>query len=87
MVEIAIDYFLDVPGALDESTPEGKIILQGNSKDPGIKKVCIDCHTNIKDRDYIFSNILIMIIHLMKIWMELMFFGPVLSILCESLIY
>lgn len=36
-------------------TSNGKIIVQGHSKDPSINSMCAQCHKNIADRDYIFS--------------------------------
>ena len=36
--------------------PKGKVMLKGNSQDAVVKKACANCHINIADRDYIFSN-------------------------------
>ena len=40
-----------------QSTPDGRITFRGNSNDVLVKQACISCHVNIKERDYIFSNV------------------------------
>lgn len=37
-------------------TDKGAIVLDGNSSDVGVTTTCIDCHVNIKERDYLFSR-------------------------------
>lgn len=36
-------------------TAAGKIVVQGHSQDPVVDSMCAQCHSNIADRDYIFS--------------------------------
>ncbi|MBL8993416.1 MAG: cytochrome P460 family protein [Spirochaetia bacterium] len=35
---------------------KGKVLLDGNSKDPAVKRSCYDCHRNVEARDYVFST-------------------------------
>lgn len=39
-----------------QTSKDGETILQGNSQDVIVKKVCIDCHNNTAERDFIFSS-------------------------------
>lgn len=39
-----------------QSSQNGKILLQGGFSDPQIQAVCAECHSNIAERDYIFST-------------------------------
>lgn len=39
-----------------QSTSSGEIILSGNEQDPAVKTACANCHINIAERDYIFTN-------------------------------
>lgn len=39
-----------------QSNNDGKIIASGNSKDKLISTTCIDCHSNIEDKDFIFAT-------------------------------
>ncbi|PCI45618.1 MAG: hypothetical protein COB51_08650 [Moraxellaceae bacterium] len=39
-----------------QSDKDGAIILQGSSKNPEVQSMCIECHSNMDDRDYIFST-------------------------------
>lgn len=34
----------------------GKILQDGNSQNPALRKSCIECHANMKDRDYVFAS-------------------------------
>lgn len=37
-------------------TPAGKVTLSGNSSNKAISAACSNCHINIAERDYIFTN-------------------------------
>ena len=39
-----------------QSDAKGNIIMKGSTKNGQIKRVCSDCHSNMEDRDYIFST-------------------------------
>ena len=39
-----------------QSSPDGKIVAKGNSKDKLIKETCINCHSNINDQDFVFAT-------------------------------
>ena len=39
-----------------QSDESGALILQGSGKKPEVQRMCIDCHSNMNDRDYIFST-------------------------------
>jgi hypothetical protein len=39
-----------------QSNKSGEIIAHGNSKDKLISTTCIDCHSNIEDKDFIFAT-------------------------------
>lgn len=41
-----------------QTDTKGNLIMQGDSKDPVIKQICSDCHSNMAERDYIFSTFL-----------------------------
>lgn len=36
--------------------PQGKILLNGNSRDEKVFESCAKCHGNVADRDYVFSQ-------------------------------
>lgn len=36
-------------------TADGNVVVQGHSQDPVVDSMCAQCHSNIADRDYIFS--------------------------------
>ena len=37
-------------------TANGQITMKGNSKNKTVYQACIKCHSNMKERDYIFAN-------------------------------
>lgn len=37
---------------------KGNVLMQGDSTNPTIQKVCSECHSNMAERDYIFSTFL-----------------------------
>jgi hypothetical protein len=39
-----------------QSSPQGKVLLRGAFSAPGISTACGNCHTNVADRDYVFST-------------------------------
>jgi hypothetical protein len=39
-----------------QSSPDGKIIAMGNSKDKEIEATCVSCHSNINDQDFVFAT-------------------------------
>lgn len=39
-----------------QSDRDGNIMIEGKHGDPGVTKVCSECHSNIKERDFIFST-------------------------------
>jgi len=39
-----------------QSAVKGQIAMQGKFDDPVIHKVCSDCHSNMAERDYVFSS-------------------------------
>ncbi len=39
-----------------QSSQDGQILMVGNSSDPQIKSACQSCHSNMAERDYIFST-------------------------------
>jgi len=41
-----------------QSDVNGNILLEGDSRDPAIKAACSDCHSNMAERDYVFSTFL-----------------------------
>lgn len=41
-----------------QSDINGNVLMQGNSTNPKIKKVCSECHANMAERDYVFSTFL-----------------------------
>ncbi len=39
-----------------QSKKNGEIIVSGNSKDAEIQTMCIGCHSNIQDKDFVFAT-------------------------------
>lgn len=39
-----------------QSMPDGKVVMRGNSQDAGIHQVCMACHVNVAERDYVYST-------------------------------
>ena len=39
-----------------QSTNDGTIIVSGNSKNPGVNAMCINCHVNIPEKDFVYSS-------------------------------
>jgi hypothetical protein len=39
-----------------KSSPDGHIVLRGNSTNKEVLGVCIGCHVNVAERDYIYST-------------------------------
>ena len=37
-------------------SPQGKVLMRGNSSNPAIEAACSSCHGNVADRDYLFST-------------------------------
>jgi hypothetical protein len=35
----------------------GRILVNGNSQDPGVYQACAFCHQDMAERDYVFSTI------------------------------
>lgn len=35
----------------------GQVLQEGNSRNPTLRKSCIDCHANMAERDYIFATV------------------------------
>ncbi len=36
--------------------PSGKILLRGSARDPRARGACVQCHSHMKDRDFVFST-------------------------------
>jgi hypothetical protein len=39
-----------------QSSPQGKVLLRGGFSSAGVRAACADCHTNVAERDYVFST-------------------------------